>query len=73
MPMLYLGHRGRPLSTSDDRAATVSHRDVLQLGAEALGELHGQGYLQAVYMVIASLSNFRALIERAGRLDAAQR
>src|SRR6186713_859490 len=37
------------------------------------GELHGQGCLQAVYIVIASLSNFRALTGRASRLDAAQR
>jgi hypothetical protein len=44
-----------------------------QLDAEALGKLHIQGYLQAVYMVIASLSNFRELIERASRLNAAQR
>jgi len=44
-----------------------------QLGPEALGKLHSLGFLQSVYMVVASLSNFRDLIERASRLDASQR
>jgi SapC len=52
---------------------TIQEDRLKQLGPEALGKLHSQGYLQAVYMVIASLSNFRDLIERASRLDAAQR
>jgi hypothetical protein len=43
------------------------------LAAAALGELHGQGFLSAIYMVIASLSNFRELIERASRINAADR
>ena len=52
---------------------TIQEERLRDLGAEALGKLHSKGYLQAVYMVIASLSNFRSLIERASRLDAAQR
>jgi hypothetical protein len=44
------------------------HEDRLAgLGAEALAALHEAGHLQAIYMVLASLSNFRALIERQNR------
>jgi hypothetical protein len=43
------------------------------LDGEALGKLHQRGYLQAIYMVIASFANFRGLIERAGKLNAADR
>jgi hypothetical protein len=52
---------------------TIQEDRLKQLGPDALGKLHSQGYLQAVYMVIASLSNFRDLIERASRLDARER
>ena len=52
---------------------TIQEDRLKELGPEALGKLHSRGYLQMVYMVIASLSNFRELIERASRLDAAQR
>jgi hypothetical protein len=52
---------------------TIQEDRLRQLGAEALGKLHSQGYLEAVYMVVASLSNFRDLIERASRLDVSQR
>lgn len=52
---------------------TIQEDRLKQLGPEALGKLHSHGFLQAVFMVIASLSNFRALIERASRLDAANR
>ena len=44
-----------------------------QLSPEALGKLHQSGYLLAIYMVIASMSNFRGLIERASRLGATER
>lgn len=40
------------------------------LGGLALEQLNQAGHLQAIYMVIASLSNFRALIERKNRLHA---
>jgi len=52
---------------------TIQEDRLKELGADALGTLHKQGYLQAAFMVIASLSNFRDLIERASRLDAAER
>jgi hypothetical protein len=51
---------------------TVQEERLAKLGAEALGKLHEKGYLQAVYMVVASLANFRDLIERASRLHADQ-
>ena len=41
-----------------------------QLGAAALERLHARGHLQAIYMAIASLSNFRDLIERRKRWHA---
>ena len=41
--------------------------------AAALGKLHARGYLQAIYMVIASLSNIRGLIEHANKLNAGER
>jgi hypothetical protein len=40
------------------------------LDGSALEALAKPGYLQAIYMVVASLSNFRALIERQNRLNA---
>jgi hypothetical protein len=52
---------------------TIQEDRLKQLGPEALGKLHSHGYLQSIYMVVASLSNFRELIERANRLDATQR
>jgi hypothetical protein len=52
---------------------TIQEDRLKALGPEALGKLHAQGYLQAVFMVVASLSNFRDLIERASLLDASQR
>lgn len=52
---------------------TVQEERLNKLGAEALGALHQRGYLQAIYMVIASLSHFRDLIERASKLNAADR
>jgi hypothetical protein len=45
------------------------HEDRLRnLDGAALERLHKTGYLQAIFMVIASLSNFRALIERQQKL-----
>jgi hypothetical protein len=43
---------------------TVQEERLAKLGADALGKLHEKGYLQAIFMVIASLSHFRDLIER---------
>jgi hypothetical protein len=52
---------------------TIREEKLANLGAEALGRLHQKGYLQAIYMVIASLAHFRDMIERASKLDAAVR
>jgi hypothetical protein len=52
---------------------TIQEDRLKELRGEALSKLHRHGYLQAAFMVIASLSNFRDLIERASRLDAAER
>jgi len=46
---------------------TINEERLSKLGAAALEELHSVGYLGAMYMQIASLSNFRALIERKNR------
>jgi hypothetical protein len=46
---------------------TVQEEKLAKLGGEALGKLHEKGYLQAIFMVVASIANFRALIERANR------
>ena len=52
---------------------TIQEERLGKLDAAALGKLHERGYLLAIYMVIASFSNFRNLIERASRLNAAAR
>jgi hypothetical protein len=52
---------------------TIQEERLAKLDAAALGKLHERGYLLPVYMVLASFANFRALIERASRLDAAAR
>jgi hypothetical protein len=52
---------------------TVNEDRLASLGGDALERLHRAGHLQALYMAIASLSNFRALIERKNRLHAGQR
>jgi hypothetical protein len=51
----------------------IQEERLAKLDAAALGKLHEKGYLQAIYMVVASLSNFRDLIERASKLDADKR
>ena len=38
-----------------------------ELDGAALGKLNSRGYLQPIYMVIASLSHFRDLIDRRNR------
>ena len=49
----------------------VIHEERLgALGGAALESLHARGHLQAIYMAIASLSNFRDLIERRKRWHA---
>lgn len=43
---------------------TLNEDKLAALGAAALAELHQQGHLQPIYMMLASLSHFRGLIER---------
>lgn len=43
---------------------TINEDKLSALGGDAIADLHQSGYLQAIYMVLASLSNFRALIDR---------
>jgi hypothetical protein len=43
---------------------TINEDRLAQLSAEHLAALHGKGYLQAIYMAVASLAQFRALIQR---------
>jgi len=51
---------------------TVNEERLATLPGSVLEGLNRAGYLQAIYMVVASLSNFRALIERKNRLHAGQ-
>jgi hypothetical protein len=46
---------------------TINEDKVHHLNGVVLEQFNKAGYLQAIYMVIASLSNFRALIERKNR------
>ena len=48
---------------------TINEDKLSALSDDILGRLHRAGYLQAIFMTIASLSNFRALIERKNRTD----
>ena len=49
---------------------TIKEERLLDLDGAALERLNRAGHLQAIYMAIASLSNFRALIERMNKLNA---
>lgn len=49
---------------------TVHEERLAGLGAEAVVQLHRAGHLQAIHFAIASLSNFRELIERVRRTQA---
>jgi hypothetical protein len=46
---------------------TINEERLVSLDGAALQHLHQAGYLLPIYMAIASLSNFRALIERQNR------
>ncbi len=52
---------------------TIDEERLGKLDAAALERMHKAGYLQAIYMALASLSHFRDLIERRNRLNAAHR
>jgi hypothetical protein len=46
---------------------TIHEERLAALKPEQLGRLHAAGYLQAIYMAVASLSRFRDLIDRKNR------
>ncbi|MEE7548880.1 SapC family protein, partial [Xanthomonas sp. Kuri4-1] len=50
---------------------TIDEDRLRALDADALWQLHQAGWLEPIYMVVASMSNFRALIERMNRRHAA--
>jgi hypothetical protein len=50
--------------------STIHEERLARLDGEALACLHGAGHLEAIYMVLASQSRFRDLIERARRTHA---
>jgi hypothetical protein len=52
---------------------TINEERLAALDGETLERLNRAGYLQAIYMVVASLNNFRALIDRKNRRNAADR
>jgi hypothetical protein len=43
---------------------TINEDKLNALAGDVIARLHQAGYLQAIYMALASLSNFRALIDR---------
>ena len=47
---------------------TINEDRLQALGGDAIARLHAAGHLQAIYFVIASLSNFRMLIDRKNAL-----
>lgn len=49
---------------------TIKEKALNALGADALNTLHRAGYLQAIYMVLASMGKFRDLIDRKNRKHA---
>jgi len=51
----------------------INEEKLRKLDGAALARLHERGYLQAMFMAIASLSKFRDLIDRANKLNAADR
>ena len=51
----------------------INEEKLRKLDGAALAKLHERGYLQAMFMAIASLSKFRDLIDRANKMSAADR
>lgn len=52
---------------------TIAEERLAGLDAAVVGELHKAGYLQQIYFAMASLSNFRNLVDRKNKRDAARR
>lgn len=51
---------------------TINEDKLAKLDDATVARLHRAGYLQAIHMAVASLSQFRGLIERKNRLHAAR-
>lgn len=51
---------------------TIHEERLNALDGAVIAELHQAGYLQAIYMVLASMLNFRPLIDRKNRAHAGQ-
>ena len=47
---------------------TINENKLRELSSDALSTLHGSGHLEAIYMMIAALSNMASLIERKNAL-----
>ena len=43
---------------------TIDEEKLHKLGAEALASLHSQGFLQAIYMTVASFARIRPMIDK---------
>jgi hypothetical protein len=43
---------------------TISEEKLNKLDDQILGELHSKGFLESIYMILASLANFRSLIDK---------
>lgn len=50
---------------------TINEEKLRELDGETLGSLHSQNYLESIFMMLASLSSFRTLVEKKNdQLDA---
>ncbi len=70
-PFVFDVERADGTHTRLDQFYTVHEERLQALAGDALQQLSRAGHLQAAYMALASLSQFRALIERRDRLDSA--
>ncbi|WP_334179146.1 SapC family protein [Pseudoxanthomonas sp.] len=52
---------------------TINEDRLRGLDAKALGQLHAAGHLEPIFMAVASISNFRSLIDRMNRSRAGGR
>jgi len=52
---------------------TVQEERLAALDSATVARFHERGYLQAIYMVVASLANLRVMMDRVGKLNAAER
>lgn len=43
---------------------TINEEKLMQLDGDALGRLHSSNYLESIFMILASLSRFRTLVEK---------